>query len=39
MVQHIVTDGTIDERILKILKEKDQTQEALIEALKAEMNV
>ena len=39
VVQHIVTDGTIDERILKILKEKDQTQEALIEALKAEMNV
>ncbi len=35
VVQHIVTKGTIDERILKALSEKDSTQSALIEAVKA----
>jgi SNF2 family DNA or RNA helicase len=37
VVQHIVTKGTIDERILKALSEKDSTQSALIEAVKANL--
>ena len=37
VVQHIVTKGTIDLRILRALKEKDKTQAALIEAVKAEV--
>lgn len=36
VVQHIVTKDTVDERILKALSEKDVTQSALIEAVKAE---
>lgn len=36
-VIHIVTDGTVDERILKALETKDDTQSALIEAVKAEV--
>jgi len=36
-VIHIVTDGTLDERILKALEAKDHTQSALIEAVKAEV--
>lgn len=39
VVQHIVTKDTIDERILKALKEKDKTQSALIEAVKAELTI
>ncbi len=35
VVRHIITKGTIDERILKALSEKDSTQSALIEAVKA----
>jgi len=37
VVQHIIADGTIDERILRALKQKDKTQAALIEAVKAEV--
>ena len=36
-VIHIVTDGTVDERILQALEAKDNTQAALIEAVKAEV--
>lgn len=36
-VIHIVTDGTVDERILKALEAKDSTQAALIDAVKAEV--
>lgn len=36
-VIHIVTKGTIDERIMKALTDKDSTQSALIEAVKAEL--
>ena len=36
-VIHIVTKGTIDERITKALTDKDSTQSALIEAVKAEL--
>ena len=36
-VIHIITDKTVDERILKALQLKDRTQAALIEAVKAEV--
>ncbi len=36
-VIHIITKGTIDERIMKALTDKDNTQSALIEAVKAEL--
>lgn len=36
-VIHIVTEGTVDERILKALESKEHTQAALIEAVKAEV--
>jgi len=39
VVQHIVTKGTIDERILKVLSKKDNTQAALIEAVKADLQI
>ena len=38
VVTHIVTEHTIDERILKALDAKSQTQEALISAVKAELS-
>lgn len=38
VIQHIVTAGTIDERILKALEQKDDTQSALIDAVKAEVS-
>ena len=37
VVQHIITKGTIDERILKALSTKEKDQNALIEAVKAEL--
>lgn len=37
VVQHIITKGTIDERILKALSLKDNTQAALIDAVKANL--
>ena len=37
VIMHIVTKGTVDSRVLKALAEKDRTQEALIEAVKAEV--
>lgn len=37
VVMHLVTKGTIDERILKVLERKGNTQDALIEAVKAEV--
>lgn len=37
IVQHIVADNTIDEQILKALKNKDKTQSALISAVKADL--
>lgn len=39
IVQHIVTKGTIDERILKALEHKDGTQAALIDAVKADLGM
>ena len=37
VVIHIVTEDSVDERILKALEKKDTTQSALIEAVKAEI--
>jgi len=37
VLQHIIAKGTIDERIMKALSEKDRTQSALIEAVKANL--
>ena len=37
IVQHIITADTIDERVMKALQQKDRTQSALIEAVKAEI--
>ena len=39
VVQHIVTKGTIDERMMKALSEKDTTQAALIDAVKADLDI
>lgn len=39
VIQHIITEGTIDERILKALSQKDSTQSALINAVKANMTI
>lgn len=37
VIQHIITKGTIDERILKALSLKELTQNALIDAVKANL--
>lgn len=39
VVQHIVTKGTIDERIMKALSLKEHTQTALIDAVKADLKI
>ena len=39
VIHHIVTCGTIDEQILKALENKDKTQTALIDAVKAQLEV
>ena len=39
VVQHITVKDTIDERILKVLSKKDNTQSALIEAVKADLSI
>ena len=37
VIQHIITEGTIDEDILKALADKDDAQERLIKAVKAQV--
>lgn len=39
MIQHIISKGTIDERIVKALSKKEMTQTALIDAVKADLEV
>lgn len=39
VVQHIITKGTIESRILKALSYKDRTQSALIDAVKADLKI
>lgn len=35
VIHHIVAEGTMDERVMRILAQKDKTQNALMEAVKA----
>ena len=35
VIEHLVTDGTVDEDILRAIEKKDNTQNAMIEAVKA----
>ena len=37
VIHHIITEGTIDENIMKALRTKDKTQSALINAVKANL--
>ncbi len=37
VIQHIIAKGTIDEQIMRALKKKDNTQSALIDAVKADL--
>ena len=39
VVQYIVTKGTIDNRIMKALSQKEHTQTALIDAVKADLKI
>ena len=39
VVIHLITEGTIDERVLAALRRKDKTQEALLEAVKADLGI
>ena len=39
VIHHIITQGTIDEQIMKALHNKDKTQAALIEAVKADLQI
>ena len=39
VIHHIITQGTIDEQIMKALQSKDKTQAALIEAVKADLQI
>lgn len=38
VVQHILTEGTVDERVMQALEQKEGIQTALIEAVKAEIS-
>jgi len=38
VIHHIIAKDTIDERVMKALEDKDVSQAALIEAVKARMN-
>lgn len=39
VIQHIITKGTIDEQILKVLQKKNKTQADLIDAVRADLEV
>lgn len=39
VIHHIIAEGTIDERIMAVLGKKEKTQSALIEAVKADLEV
>lgn len=39
VIHHIITKGTVDERIMSALQMKNQTQAALIDAVKASLEV
>ena len=37
VIHHIITEGTIDEQIMKALQQKEKTQTALLDAVRAEL--
>ena len=37
VIHHIITNGTIDEDVMRALERKDKTQTALIDAVKANL--
>ena len=39
VIHHIIAEGTIDEQVMKALKQKEKTQTALIDAVKASIDV
>lgn len=39
VVQHIITKGAIDDRIMKVLSQKEHAQTALIDAVKADLKI
>lgn len=39
IIHHIIAQGTIDEQIMRALEDKDRTQAALIQAVKAQLEV
>ena len=39
VIHHIITEGTIDKRIMAALRQKDKTQAALMDAVKATLEV
>ena len=39
VVQHLITFGTVDERIKNVIEYKEKTQNSLIEAVKAEVRL
>ena len=39
VIHHIISEGTIDERIMAALRSKEKTQTALIDAVKADLEV
>ena len=39
VIHHIIAEGTIDEQVMKALKQKEKTQAALIDAVKASIDV
>jgi len=39
VIHHIITKGTIDEQVMKVLRLKDKTQTALIDAVRANLEM
>ena len=39
VIQHIITEGTIDEQIMLALQKKEKSQTALIDAVRAQLEV
>ena len=39
VIHHIIAIGTIDEQVMKALRKKEKTQDALIDAVRANLEV
>jgi SNF2 family DNA or RNA helicase len=39
VIHHIIAKGTIDEQVMSALRKKEKTQDALIDAVKANLGV